>query len=73
MTHETKQDMKQGFEIAGSWLTRVLLGVCIYFLSQQMNKIDETTEQLQDLKSEVMVLKYRIDDLSRTVQRLTNN
>ena len=69
MTHETKQ----GFEIAGNWMTRGLLAVCIYFLVDLVQDIKATREQLEEIKIEVTVLKSRFDDMSREFRRLSRN
>lgn len=66
----TTQEAKQGFEIAGNWFTRILLGVCIYFLVSMMNEIKDTSSQVQDLKAQVLLMKYQIDDLTRTVRHI---
>lgn len=70
MTQDAKQEMKQGLEFAGNWLTRALLGVCIYFLVSMMNEIKDTSSQVQDLKAQVLLMKYQIDDLTRTVRHI---
>lgn len=64
MTHETKQ----GLDILSGWVTKILLGVCIYFLAGSFNDLKEAKEQLEEIKAEVKILKYRIDDLTRTVR-----
>lgn len=65
MTTETKKNL----ELVGDVFTKLLLGVCIFFLVNLMNEIKETSKQVQDLKAEVVLLKYRVDDLTRIVRR----
>jgi hypothetical protein len=67
------QETKHGFEIAGNWLTKALLGVCIYFLVDLVQDIKATREQLEEIKIKVTVLESRFDDMSREFRRLSRN
>lgn len=62
------QERKQGLELAGNLLTKILLGICIFFLVDLVQDIKATHQQLQDIKAEVVILKYRVNDLTREVR-----
>lgn len=67
------QEAKQGFEIAGNWLTKGLLAVCIWFLVDLIQEIKTTREQLEKMTIKVTVLESRFDDMAREVRRLSRN
>jgi len=62
------QERKQGLQLAGNLLTKILLGICIFFLVDLVQDIKATHQQLQDIKAEVVILKYRVNDLTREVR-----
>ena len=69
MTLETKQKV----DTIAKWVLVAVLGACGYFLKNMADESRDTREQMYELKSEVQVLKARVDELGRTVRTFMRN
>lgn len=74
MTQERKEEL---IDSVKSWLFPAMMALCVYFLSQLYNKIDEINTMLIELKieqrvtqSEIIRLKTDTTELSQDINEL---